>query len=63
MELSTKMEAKADQQKVDEFWALYPEFKQNVELFLADYYQIFPHMKPADYTEDNNIVSIPLHLF
>ena len=44
------MEALANQDKLDQFWELYPQLKQYIELFLIDYYKIFPHLKP----EGNN---------
>ena len=44
------MEALANQNKLDQFWELYPQLKQYIELFLIDYYKIFPHLKP----EGNN---------
>jgi hypothetical protein len=52
-----EMEKKADEKKVDEFWDLFPELKERIDLFMIDYYQIFPHLKPADKTDQDNTLN------
>lgn len=42
------MEKKANNEDLDGFWSLYPDLKQYVDLFLMDYYKIFPDSKPAE---------------
>ena len=48
-----KMSAKAKDENLEAFWALFPDLKQYVAEFLDDYYKIFPHLKPADFKEQN----------
>ena len=44
----TKMEEKANNDDLDGFWNLYPDLKQHVDLFLIDYFKIFPDSKPKE---------------
>ena len=43
-----KMKEMADKGDLDGFWQLHPEFKQNVDMFILDYYKIFPEAKPSE---------------
>eukprot|EP00345_Euplotes_harpa_P005499 CAMPEP_0168327910 /NCGR_PEP_ID=MMETSP0213-20121227/6162_1 /TAXON_ID=151035 /ORGANISM="Euplotes harpa, Strain FSP1.4" /LENGTH=253 /DNA_ID=CAMNT_0008330871 /DNA_START=250 /DNA_END=1009 /DNA_ORIENTATION=+ len=39
---------KADKGDLEAFWGMYPDLKQHVDLFLIDYYKIFPESKPVE---------------
>lgn len=45
------MKSKIENEDVDGFWDLFPQLKQYVELFLMDYYKLFPDKKPAEEVE------------
>lgn len=43
-----EMEKKANNDDLNGFWSLYPDLKQYVDLFLIDYFKIFPESKPKE---------------
>ena len=43
-----KMEEKANNEDLEGFWSMYPDLKQYVDLFLIDYFKIFPDSKPKE---------------
>ena len=50
-DVTGKMKTRIDKNDIEGFWELFPELKQHVELFLMDYYKLFPDKKPAQTDE------------